>query len=275
MAMPTRLEVLLHRRKSAAAGPVDKMVSGSAATALANSAPRTLFATMTWLITKADSVSIGGPVNDDGAKVGDVGERRAGYEQVAHGVEKPRGIVVGEKRGGNEAEPFGPHQGRIVDKGSGRGVWLALAAIGSIAIGPQCSNTLGPPAGNGERQAILLVPTAAAAAFKGDGQLAPGEDRHAAAGRSMIAGQSGVFGGDLARFSLQAVAKHDAFVTRLLRAPLGGRQGAGRLGHDAVGAGGKNCVARLWRLVAGVGERARDCWRQIESVFFHDRSRIG
>src|SRR5262249_60405882 len=119
-------------------------------------------------------------------KVGDVGERRAGYEQVAHGVEKPRGIVVGEKRGGNEAEPFGPHQGRIVDKGSGRVVWLALAALGSIAIGRPCSNTLSPREENGDRQRIFLVRTAAAAAFKGDGQLAPGEDRHAAAGRSMI-----------------------------------------------------------------------------------------
>ena len=109
MAMPTRLEVLLQRRKSAAAGPVDEMVSGSAANALAKSVPRNLFATMIRLIPNADSFSIGGPVNDDGAEVGDVGERRAGYEQVADGVEKPRGIVVGEKRGGIEAEPFGPY----------------------------------------------------------------------------------------------------------------------------------------------------------------------
>src|SRR5262249_57728471 len=48
--MPTRLGVLLHRRKSAAAGPVDEMVSASAANALANSAPPNLFVAMTRLI---------------------------------------------------------------------------------------------------------------------------------------------------------------------------------------------------------------------------------
>src|SRR6185437_14626394 len=36
-------------------------------------------------------------VNDHGAEVGDVGERRAGPEQVADAVEKPRRIVVREK----------------------------------------------------------------------------------------------------------------------------------------------------------------------------------
>ena len=107
MAMPTRLDVLLHSRKSAAAGPVDEMVSGRAANTLATSAPRNLCAMINRLIPAADSCSIGGPVNEDGAEVGDVGERRAGYEQVADGVEKPRGIVVSEKRGGIEASGVG------------------------------------------------------------------------------------------------------------------------------------------------------------------------
>ena len=78
--MPTRLGVLLHRRKSAAAGPADEMLSGNAANALASSVPPNLFVAMVRLIPNADSVSIGGPVNDDGTEVGDVGERRAGYE---------------------------------------------------------------------------------------------------------------------------------------------------------------------------------------------------
>src|SRR5215469_9289129 len=201
MAMPTRLDVLLHKRKSAAAGPVD-MVSGSAANALAKSAPRNQFATITRLIPNADSVSIDGPVNDDGAKVGDVGERRARYEQVADDVEKPRGIVVGEKRGGIEAEPFGPNQGRIVDKGSGRVVRPASAAVGSICIGRHCGNALGPAEMDGERQGVFLVRTAAAPTLEGHGQLAPREDRHAAARRRMVAGQPGVFGSNLARLPL-------------------------------------------------------------------------
>src|SRR5262249_34571668 len=186
--MPTRLGVLLHRRKSAAAGPVDKMVSGSAANALANSAPPNLFAAMTRLIQNADSFSIGGPVNEGGAKVGDVGERRARYKQVADSVEKPRGIVVGEKRGGIEAEPFGPYQGRIVDKRSGRVVRPAPAAVSSIGIGRECCNAFGAGEVNGERQRIFLVWTAATAAFEGHGQLAAREDRDAAAARPMGAG---------------------------------------------------------------------------------------
>src|SRR5215472_8842233 len=135
MAMPTRLDVLLHRRKSAAAGPVDKRVSGRAANTLANSATLNLFATMPRLIPSVDSFSIGGPVNDDGAEVGDVGERRTGYEQVADRLEKPRRIVVGEKRGGIEAKVFGPRQGRVVEKGTGRVVRPAPAAVGSIGVG--------------------------------------------------------------------------------------------------------------------------------------------
>src|SRR5690348_11402751 len=119
MAIPTRLEVLLHNRKSAAAGPVDEIVSGSAVNAPRRRVPVNLFVATARFISKAGSISIGGPVNDDGAEVRDVGERRAGYEQVADRLEKPRRIVVGEKRGGIEAEPFGPFQGGVVDKGPG------------------------------------------------------------------------------------------------------------------------------------------------------------
>jgi len=55
------------------------------------------------LISGSDSGQILSPVNDDGAEVGDVGERRTRPVQIADGVEKPRGIVVGKKGGGIEA----------------------------------------------------------------------------------------------------------------------------------------------------------------------------
>ena len=42
----------------------------------------------------------------------------------------------------------------------------------------------------------------------------------AAALRAKLAGQPGVFGGDLARLALQAVAEHDAFVAGRLRRAL-------------------------------------------------------
>ena len=44
------------------------------------------------------------PVNEDGAEVGHIGERRTRTEQIADSIEKSRGIVVGEKRGGPNQE---------------------------------------------------------------------------------------------------------------------------------------------------------------------------
>ena len=106
-----------------------------------------------------------GSVNDNGAEVGDVGERRAGREQIADAVEKPRGIVVGEKGGGIEAGSAGPRQSRVVDKGAGGVVRPAAAAVGSVGIGGQRGNSLGAVEMDGERQRIFLVRAAAAAAL--------------------------------------------------------------------------------------------------------------
>ena len=89
------------------------------------------------LISGSDSGQRSWPVNDDGAEVGHVGERRAGPEQIADAVEKPRGIVVGEKRGGIEAGGPGALKRRRVDKGAGRVVRAAAAAVGSVGIGGQ------------------------------------------------------------------------------------------------------------------------------------------
>src|ERR1700761_3830772 len=213
--MPTRLEVLLHNRKSAAAGRAEA-TSVAAASAQSTSAPATLWGKLTRRISgsipplKPDSGSKPGSVNDNGAEVGDVGERRAGREQVADTVEKPRGIVVGKKRGRIEAMRLGSPQGRIVDKGPGGVVRAATAAVGAIGIGRHRRYAFGAIEMNGERQRIFLVGTTPAITLKRDGQFAAGQDGDAAACRGVLFRQRGMHGGDLAGFALQAVTEDEA-----------------------------------------------------------------
>ena len=104
------------------------------------------------------------PVNDDGAEVGHVGECRARDEKVADAVEKPRGIVVGEKRGGIEAGGPGATKRRRVDEGAGRVVGAAAAAVGAVGIGGQRRDAGGAVEVDGERQRVFLVGPAAASA---------------------------------------------------------------------------------------------------------------
>src|ERR1700741_4952984 len=74
------------------------------------------------------------PVNDDGTEVGHVGECRARDKKVADAVEKPRRIVVGEKRGGIEPGGRGAGKRRRGDEGPGGAVWAAAAAVGAVGI---------------------------------------------------------------------------------------------------------------------------------------------
>src|ERR1700683_1475325 len=83
------------------------------------------------------------PVNDDGAEIGHVGEGRGGPKQIADVVEKPRGIVVSEKRGGIEAAGAGARHGRGVDEGAGGVVRATAAAIGPVAVGGKRGNAGG------------------------------------------------------------------------------------------------------------------------------------
>src|SRR5580700_4200304 len=121
------------------------------------------------------------PVNDDGTEVGDVGECRARDEKVADAVEKPRGIVVGEKRGGIEAGGPGATKRRRVDEGPGRVVGAAATAVGSVGIRGQRRYAGGAVEVDGERQSVFLVGPAAAVAAQRDRELAAGKDDHPAA----------------------------------------------------------------------------------------------
>src|ERR1700733_15337506 len=118
MATPTRLAVLLHKRKSAAAGSVDTARNSKAA-ASANRAGGPASARFRSPPFAAARAHNGAPiprsfasfigssesgyclsVNKNGAEVGDVGERRTRTKQVADPIEESGRIVVAEKRGG-------------------------------------------------------------------------------------------------------------------------------------------------------------------------------
>src|SRR5207253_2915478 len=111
-------------------------------------------------------------VNDNGTEVGHVGECRTGREQIADGVEKPRGIVVGEKRGGIEASGAGSGQGGRIDESAGGVVGAAAAAIGSVGIGGERGYAVRAIEVDRKRQGIFLVRAAAALPAQGDGKLA-------------------------------------------------------------------------------------------------------
>src|ERR1043166_7804339 len=108
--MPTRLPVLLHSRKSAAAGETNAMVrSAQRASAGQHSAPDTRSCTLippTRIIRLAISRRFHLAVNEDGTEVIDVGEGWARAQQIAQALEEAPGVVVGKKHGRIEAKFF-------------------------------------------------------------------------------------------------------------------------------------------------------------------------
>src|SRR6516164_4276739 len=97
MAIPTRLDVLLHNRKSAAAGTADAMSPASAKSASEMILNRVVMRAPRFCL---DS----GSIDEDGTKIVDVGIGWPRPKQVAQPREKPPGIVVRKKEGGIEAE---------------------------------------------------------------------------------------------------------------------------------------------------------------------------
>src|SRR3974390_2380962 len=98
MATPTRLDVLLQTRKSAAAGP------GRAASAPARAAGARIRQAARRHVAMVESRLMPGgvslrkrsrSVNDDGAEIIDVGGGGAGRQQVAERGKEPRRLVVG------------------------------------------------------------------------------------------------------------------------------------------------------------------------------------
>src|SRR4249919_381596 len=134
--MPTRLPVLLHRWKSA------KASAGASAKAAATSSSRQDIERDVKAgkgkarLPSCRPVSREGlrPVNDDGPKIVHVGPGRTCFDEVAQPGEKPGGIVVREKMGRIEAAPPRPGERVLVDRGAGRVIRGAGAAVGAVGI---------------------------------------------------------------------------------------------------------------------------------------------
>src|ERR1700731_468588 len=95
-------------------------------------------------------------VNQDPPDVIDIGERRAGLQQIAGGREEGGSVVVVEEGTGLEAERRHPSKRRLIDDGAGGIGGPARAAVGAVGVaGERCD------AGRileqvGQRQRIFL-----------------------------------------------------------------------------------------------------------------------
>src|SRR5271169_4304520 len=263
MATPTRPAVLLQSRKSAAAGRVDE-ARMSTTRVLRTTAAAVILGKIASLMSRSDSPSPRWGVNDDSAEIIDVSERRTRRVQVADAVEKPRGIVVGEKGGGIEAGGERPLYCRTIDKGAGRVVRQALAAIGSVGVAGHGCNPLDAIEIDGKRERIFLIgpPAPPPGLPERDGEFAAREDDDASALRRIVAGELGMNGGNLAGFALELVAEDDAVVAGQTGRGLRGSERVGRSGENAIVGSGKSQVGGLRRFVGGVIERACHCLRQ-------------
>src|SRR2546423_1428276 len=141
--MPTRLPVLLHSRKSAAAGAANSRTNAPASESIP--APRggvrgqiRLASRRTIrIIALRTSRGFHLAVNEDGAEVIDVGEGGARAEEIAQALEKSSGIVVGKKGGRIEAEFTCPRGRRAIDVSAGGIVGRTRAAIGAVRVSGQ------------------------------------------------------------------------------------------------------------------------------------------
>src|ERR1043166_2956602 len=94
--MPTRLPVLLHRRKSAAAGAIPiPQANAQAASKVRWEATARVLVWAGRVMELRISRRLRRAVNDDGAEVVDVRESRTGAQQAARALEKPGGMGIG------------------------------------------------------------------------------------------------------------------------------------------------------------------------------------
>src|SRR5215204_5772768 len=201
--MPTRLPVLLQRRKSAAAGCAKATIPIKAITAGSNARvtpPRRIGnrskSTSVWpgALTKAGfSREDSGRVNEDGPEVINIGEGRSGHQKVPERGEELGGVVVGQKRGRIEAKGAGARRRGTIAESSGRVGGRAGAAVGAVGISRQDADATDTRERDGERQGVFLIGSALAAMLvQRHCQLAAGQNHGAAALRLQFAGDAGM-----------------------------------------------------------------------------------
>src|SRR4051812_28268375 len=192
MAMPTRLPVLLQRRKSAAAGcakaatPVSAIAAGSKARVTkprmdgSSRGKSTLIRPGSFPKGGISREGSGG-VNEDGPEVINIGEGRSGHQQIPERGEEWGGIVVGQKRGRIEAKGAAARRREAIAEGPGRIVGRTGTPVGSIRVGRQDGHAASSLERDGQRQGIFLIgPALAALLVQCHRQLSAGEDHGAA-----------------------------------------------------------------------------------------------
>src|SRR4051794_9720463 len=131
--MPTRLVVMLHRRRSARAG-VDAVAE--APTKAAMEARRVPAATAALSQPRASA-------DEDDSAVIDVGSCRSRGDEVAQSLKESCRIVVTEEGARIKTEAPGPRKGGLIDERAGRVGGGAAAAIRAVRIGRDGRDVLG------------------------------------------------------------------------------------------------------------------------------------
>src|SRR4051794_13875814 len=96
-------------------------------------------------------------VNDNGAKIIDVGAGGACLDEIADPGKKTCGVVVRKKMGRIEAKRTGPSQRGFVDSGAGRVVGRARAAIGAVGVAGERRNARRSLERQRQGQGVFLV----------------------------------------------------------------------------------------------------------------------
>src|SRR5215831_11365634 len=153
METPTRLPVLLHRRKSAFAGCAEAASNSATGTAarMRIREMRRLAAisggAVTTVVGSKDARfwrDPSRPVNDDSAEVVYVGECRPWHQEVSQGLKESPRIVLREKRGGIEAASHCACHRFAINQRTGGVTGRPAAAIGAIGVACQGSNRRHP-----------------------------------------------------------------------------------------------------------------------------------
>src|SRR5688572_31859067 len=125
MAMPMRLVVMLHRRRSARAGSAANSITTATVMPSTSDPPRLTAARARRARSRASA-------DKQNTAVIDVGACRPGRDEVVQSPEKFCRIVVIEAGARIKTELFGPRKGRFIDAGAGRVAGCPAAAIGAV-----------------------------------------------------------------------------------------------------------------------------------------------
>src|SRR5262245_25970922 len=204
------------------------------------------------------------PVNEYSAEIVDIGVSRSWSKQVAQAFEESSGIVFGEKRGGIESEVPRPRQRGVVNKGAGRIIGAAAAAVGAVGIAGNSRDPWRGPERLGERQSVFLVRAAASLAAQGYGEFAAGHNDPAPPLRLQVLRKPRLVRRNLAGFAFDPVAEKYAVIAASSDRRLGGAKSFLWTGDEAERRAVEGVILGLRRFVGRIGQCAADGLRNVQ-----------